>query len=97
VILQLAHHARTMRFEALDAVSGESRGVISQDEFVGRNGAPTTGSIFSYSWNGTTSLGQQPNGTYRLRMSALKPLGDAANPADWEVWTSPVITVARPQ
>jgi hypothetical protein len=97
VILQLAHHARTMRFEALDAASGESRGVISQDEFVGRNSGSGTGAFFQYIWNGTTSLGQQPNGTYRLRMSALKPLGNEANPADWEVWTSPVITVARPQ
>ena len=26
----------------------------------------------------------------------LKALGDAANPAHWETWTSPVITIARP-
>jgi len=37
-----------------------------------------------------------PNGQYRVRLSVLKALGDATNPADIESWTSPVITVARP-
>ncbi len=64
---------------------------------MGRNAGPQTGSFSSFSWNGSTTLGTQPDGSYRIRVSALKPLGNDANLADWEVWTSPVITVARPQ
>ncbi len=37
-----------------------------------------------------------PNGQYVVVMKALKALGDAANPAHWETWTSPMVTVARP-
>jgi len=37
-----------------------------------------------------------PNGNYKLRVEALKPLGDANNPADIETYTSPTFTIARP-
>ena len=37
-----------------------------------------------------------PNGQYLVKVSVLKALGDAANPADWETWTSPTVTIARP-
>jgi hypothetical protein len=37
-----------------------------------------------------------PNGNYVLKLSVLKALGVDGNPADWETWTSPVITIARP-
>jgi hypothetical protein len=37
-----------------------------------------------------------PNGTYRLKLSVLKPLGNANNAADWETFTTPPITLARP-
>ena len=96
VVLQLAHHARTLKLEAFDAVSGESRGTIIEDAYVGRNSSPATTAFFAYPWNGETSMGTQPNGDYTIRLSVLKPLGDAANPADWETWTSPVLTIARP-
>ena len=41
------------------------------------------------------SSGFLPNGTYYVRLSIQKALGDNANPAHWETWTSPVITVDR--
>ena len=31
-----------------------------------------------------------------LLAKALKALGDSSNPADWETWTSPPITIDRP-
>ena len=34
--------------------------------------------------------------TVSHHLSVLKALGDAANPAHWETWTSPVITIDRP-
>ena len=37
-----------------------------------------------------------PNGQYKLQIRVLKPRGDERNPADWETWTSPTITLARP-
>lgn len=37
-----------------------------------------------------------PNGQYKLQIRVLKPTGNRHNPADWETWTSPVITLARP-
>ena len=33
---------------------------------------------------------------YKLNVRALKALGDEANPAHWESWTSPAITIDRP-
>jgi hypothetical protein len=31
-----------------------------------------------------------------MTVSVLKALGDENNPADWETWTSPVVTLDRP-
>lgn len=39
---------------------------------------------------------QLPNGNYRLRATVLKALGDPANPAHWESWTSGLGAIARP-
>ncbi|MGC4115111.1 MAG: S8 family serine peptidase [Myxococcales bacterium] len=37
-----------------------------------------------------------PNGAYVLELSVLKPLGDPLDPAAWETWTSPVVTLNHP-
>jgi minor extracellular serine protease Vpr len=37
-----------------------------------------------------------PDGTYRLELRVLKALGDASNPAHWETWLSPPVTLDRP-
>jgi hypothetical protein len=37
-----------------------------------------------------------PNGRYVLKLSVLKALGNASNAADWETFTTPPITLARP-
>jgi hypothetical protein len=34
-----------------------------------------------------------PNGTYRIELSILKALGDPRNPAHFERWSSPDITI----
>ena len=36
-----------------------------------------------------------PNGSYVMKVSVLKALGDDNNPADWETWTSPAFTITR--
>jgi hypothetical protein len=37
-----------------------------------------------------------PDGQDKLVVKVLKALGDANNPAHWEMWTSPTITIDRP-
>jgi hypothetical protein len=65
---------------------------------VGRNS--TTTSFFAFFWDGTTRNGNKtnvvPDGQYVIKVSVLKALGDDNNPAHWETWTSPVITLDRP-
>jgi subtilisin family serine protease len=71
--------------------------------------ATTTG-FFAFAWDGTryhaanaNGNGRQeqrfkvvPNGEYALEVRVLKALGDPANPAHWETWTSPTFRIARP-
>ena len=72
-----------------------------KQEFLSRNG--TTSAYFSVAWDGTRGQDNGnnkrkvvPNGTYMLKLSVLKPLGDENNPADWETFTTPAFNVARP-
>lgn len=97
-LLHLDHPSAKLRMEVVDAVTGESHHLAANDRYLPRNSAAT--SFFAFSWGGGTFHGQQtdvvPNGQYVMRVSILKALGDDNNPAHWEVWTSPAITVARP-
>lgn len=107
-LIHLDHHARTMEFSVRKASDGKPvHPVFSKTdvfEFVGRNSAP--GSFFAFTWDGTRMHDNGkgtpdhrkvvPNGSYVIDLRVLKPLGDASNPAHWETWTSPTITIARP-
>ncbi len=97
-LIHLDHQVRLLRLEVFAAASGKAWHRIANDEYVGRNSTAT--SFFVYSWGGTTTSGNSvytvPNGQYVVKLSVLKALGDAANPAHWETWTSPVVTIARP-
>ena len=93
-LVHLDHLSRQLKFEALDATTLAPAGTFSVDNFVTRNSTPT--GFFNYNWNGVTTSGAVPNGNYVVKVSVLKALGDAANPAHWESWTSPSLTIARP-
>jgi minor extracellular serine protease Vpr len=103
-LMHLDHLSRQIKLEAKDAVTGKSWFTVSNDEYVTRNSTP--GGFFAFAWDGTSFSGEgkgkgtkfytAPNGQYTVTVSVLKALGDAANPAHWETWTSPVITIARP-
>ena len=102
-LLHLNHQSRRIRLEAFDAVSGKSWQRVSDDQYLPRN-ATATG-FFSFIWDGKTFSGTgknanqlytAPNGSYVVTVSVLKALGNEANPADWETWTSPAFTIARP-
>jgi len=101
-LVHFDHHARRMRLEAVDA-SGKTWGWILDEEYLPRNSTST--GFFSFGWDGTTFSGMGktgfqrspvPNGRYVVKLSVLKALGDESNPAHWENWTSPSITIARP-
>jgi hypothetical protein len=76
----------------------------TQLDYLARNSAAT--SFFEFDWDGTRSQDSGggsgdhrkdvPNGIYVLKLSVLKALGNAGNPADWETFTTPPITLARP-
>ena len=73
-----------------------------EEEFLPRNA--TAAGFFAFAWDGTRlhsngnkpKTKQVPDGQYVLVIKALKALGDENNPAHWETWTSPVITLDRP-
>ena len=72
-----------------------------KEEFLPRNSTAT--GFFAFAWDGTRGQDNGnnnrkvvPNGTYMLKLSVLKPLGDVNNAADWETFTSPAFSIARP-
>jgi hypothetical protein len=102
-LMHLDHLSRRIKLEVFDAVSGKAWNKVSDDEYVSRNSTP--GGFFAFAWDGQTFKGSAdsprqvqavPNGQYVVKVSVLKALGEETNPAHWETWTSPVVTVARP-
>ncbi|MFO1340196.1 MAG: S8 family serine peptidase [Burkholderiaceae bacterium] len=98
-LVHLDHQSRQMKLEAFDAATNESKHYVSLDNYLPRSSTAT--GFFTWTWDGTTfKKGGTPtpvaNGTYIVKMSVLKALGDANNPADWETWTSPAVTISRP-
>lgn len=72
------------------------------EEYLPRNSTAT--GFFNFVWDGTRihSNGGKgktkvvENGSYVLELKVLKALGDKNNPAHWDTWMSPVITINRP-
>ena len=110
VLLHFDHQVRRLEIEVVDAATGARlhpvfSNVYEQD-YLSRNQSAT--GFFAYPWEGGRlhSNGQGsksglawktvPDGQYKLNVKALKALGDPANPAHWEAWTSPAITIDRP-
>jgi minor extracellular serine protease Vpr len=98
ILVHFEHHARQMRLDVFEAHTGRAwHGAFRQDYLP--RGATST-SFSAYGWDGHTLHGNRvrtvPNGQYVLKLSVLKALGNDRNPAHTEVWTSPVITIARP-
>jgi minor extracellular serine protease Vpr len=97
--VHLDHQVRRLRVEVKDAVTGKSwHRAFADEEYVGKNSTAT--GVFGFAFDGTTVNGNKtnvvPDGTYVMVLSVLKPLGDEANPAHWETWTSPAFNIDRP-
>lgn len=94
-LVHFDHQSRLFKIEIIDAARGKSWGTIYEQHYMPRNS--TTTSFFAFSWDGVVAHGMEArDGQYFARLSVLKALGDAGNPAHWETWDSPVITVDRP-
>ena len=110
VLIHFDHQVRRLEIQVVDAATGaplhpQFSNVYEQD-YLSRNQTAT--GFFAYPWSGGRlhSNGQGskaglawktvPDGQYKLIAKALKALGNSSNPADWETWTSPTITIDRP-
>ena len=95
--MRLEHQARSLFIDVYD-LAGKSWHRAIREEYLDRDTGTENFSLFF--WDGTTTAGKKtytlPDGQYIVRLSLLKALGDTTNPAHWETWTSPVITIDRP-
>jgi hypothetical protein len=100
-LMHLDHHAQKMG-SAFDAKTGRPvHPVFSKTdlfEYVGRNSTPGRLLHLHLGWHAHARQRQGhagspqasvPNGSYKITLRVLKPLGDEGNPAHWETWTSP--------
>jgi hypothetical protein len=107
LLFHLNHQARKLTVQIYKADGSPVHPVFNyatQLSYLPRNSAPT--SFFEFDWDGTRSQDNGggngdhrkvvPNGTYILQLRVLKALGNESNPADWETYTSPPVTLARP-
>jgi minor extracellular serine protease Vpr len=107
LLYHLNHQVRTLNIQIYKADGSPVHPVFSYATQLGnlpRNSAAT--SFFEFDWEGTRSQDNGggngdhrkvvPSGTYILKLSVLKALGDASNPAHWETYSTPPITLARP-
>jgi minor extracellular serine protease Vpr len=107
LLFHLNHQVRRLNIQVFKADGSPVHPVfnyVTQQEFLGRNSAANT--FFEFDWDGTRSQDNGggngdhrkavPNGRYILKLSVLKALGNASNSADWETFTTPPITLARP-
>ena len=107
LLFHLNHQVRRLNIQVFKADGSAVHPVfnyVTQQEFLGRNSTAT--SFFEFDWDGTRSQDNGggngdhrkvvPNGRYVLKLSVLKALGNSGTPADWETFTTPPITLARP-
>lgn len=106
-LIHLDHQSRRLQMRILDANTGKPVHPVFDkfvdEEYLPRNSTST--SFFVFAWDGTrihNASGSKdlyklvPDGDYVVELLVLKALGDETNPAHWESWTSPVITIDRP-
>ena len=104
-LVHFEHQARQFKMDLLNpdgTPQGGKNSTFFDADYLARN-STATGFLF-FTWDGTMRISQkkgfkyapQPDGDYKVKLSVLKALGDAANPAHWETWTSPMITIDRP-
>jgi minor extracellular serine protease Vpr len=105
VAVHFDHQVRKLKAEVFQAGTDQRIGVAFEFQYVPRSSVAdanfndTTG-FRAFGWDGKYRKGKDvvdvADGTYYLKLSALKALGDEANPAHTETWTSGSFTIDRP-
>jgi hypothetical protein len=105
-LIHFDHQVQRLEMEVRDAATGQPVHPVFhnmyEEDYLPRNSTAT--SFFAFAWDGTRlhsngnklKVKEVPDGQYVVVVKALKALGDASNPAHWETWTSPVVTLDRP-
>ena len=105
-VIHFDHQVQRLEMEVRDVATGLPVHPVFhnmyEEDFLPRNSTAT--SFFTFPWDGTRlhsegnklKVKEVPDGQYVVVVKALKALGDANNPAHWETWTSPVVTLDRP-
>ncbi len=98
VYAHFEHQAQLVKFEVFDKTLKKNYKTFAVEEYMIRNSTST--GIYGWAFDGYTYAGHKtfmvPDGEYVIKMSVLKANGKANNPADWEIWTSPIFTIDRP-
>ncbi len=103
-LAHLDHQSERVQL-SVTAIDGTHYFDFADEQYVGRN--TSAGGFFAFEFDGNTfrlggpldgppKLFTVPDGDYVVTMSVLKALGSRKNPADFEIWTSPVFTIDRP-
>lgn len=93
-LLHLDHHSRRLDVKIYKQANDKFMGTGSVDTFLPRNSTST--GYYAFSWNGTTNQGVMDDGYYYAKIRVLKALGDPANDAHWETFTTNTIRIKRP-
>jgi minor extracellular serine protease Vpr len=107
VLAHFAHQARSLRVELFNAATNARVGEALRTEYLKRNSRrtgttnDTNSDVYqAFLIDGMVKKGKSrvavPDGSYYAVVTVLKALGDAANPAHSETWTSPAFTIDRP-
>ena len=96
-LVHLNHQSRSATFTAYDATGVTAIGQAFMDEFLPRNSTST--GFFAFAWDGFVgpagSEAMLPNGEYVIKLTLVKALGDASNPADVETFTFGRVNIQR--
>jgi minor extracellular serine protease Vpr len=107
VLAHFAHQARSLRVELFNAATNARVGEALRMDYIKRNSRrtgttnDTNSDVYQpFLIDGTVKKGKSratvPDGSYYAVVTVLKALGDAANPAHSETWTSKRFTIDRP-
>ncbi|MCK0110730.1 cell wall-binding repeat-containing protein [Ornithinimicrobium sp. F0845] len=95
ILAHLEHQARSVTLTAYEAGAdgsqGDQVGVVSTQDYLARSA--TQGSFDAFVWDGTFQGEAVADGKYILELAVLKALGDSANPAHTETFTSEPFTI----
>jgi minor extracellular serine protease Vpr len=96
-VIHFDHQSSSATFTAYDSTGTTALGEAFALDFLPRNSTST--GFFAFAWDGFTGPeGAQtmlPNGQYVLKMTLVKALGDAANPAHVETFTFGQVNIQR--